>query len=72
MGVDPGPELKEDPGHGAVTCAGGLHQRRVTILIVILEHGVRVNKVLVAEESMFLQNENTHIKNYATDLSTSS
>ena len=41
MGVDPGPELEEDPGHGAVTSAGGLHQRGVTILIVILEHGVR-------------------------------
>ena len=37
MGVDPGPELEEDPGHDAVARAGGLHQRGVTILIVVLQ-----------------------------------
>ena len=40
--VDSGPKLEEDPGHGAVT---RLHQRHVTIIIMILEHGVRGSRV---------------------------
>ena len=37
MGVDPGPELEEDPGHDAVARACSLHQGCVTILVVVLQ-----------------------------------
>jgi hypothetical protein len=44
VGVDAGPELKEDARDAAVSGGGSLHQRRVAVLVVVLHVGIRLQQ----------------------------
>ena len=51
VGVDAGAELQEDFGDGEVTGQGSLHQRRVTIRIMVLSSAVMRVLLLCASKN---------------------